>query len=201
MKTLFNLPTALLLVVIVFISGCKEGEDAGACGSGTDYFEIGANDVCCPSPVFTPYSGGQALDPEALYYYTYNNGTVDRAVYFFGITVDQICTEEHLQLKFNYTLELTSGGQLPVPLKIYGEAYWSIYQDEVILVVNEQTPGHGINSVPLEVGLKQAFGDGAATVDVYINVEFDSFGDESTDESYFIDHVMELKAYAEYSKF
>jgi uncharacterized protein (DUF433 family) len=97
-----------------------------------------------------------------------------------------VCTKEHL--KVDYAVFPSTSPQ-PLPMKIYGEAYWSFFSDELILVSGNINPGPEGYKGSREIGLKQAFGDGPGDIDFYLTVEFDSQGSYSADSLYFRTHI------------
>ncbi|MBK8474040.1 MAG: hypothetical protein IPL33_18740 [Sphingobacteriales bacterium] len=153
----------------------------GACDAGT---ELVTHMVNIPAgdglkPFNYPFSN------ETVVYYYYSPGG-SKVQFFSGYNRINVCTKKHL--KIEYTV-VPSDSIQPLPMKIFGEAYWSAFTDDLILVDGTITPGPHYYKGDLEIGLKQAFGDGPGDIDFYLNVEFDSQGSFSADSLYFKNHI------------
>jgi hypothetical protein len=193
MKKLLTLPALLLLIVMSFITGCKDD-----CTECCDTITMGP--FIRPSQNTSPFVEFTGLNPlqSGVIYYYYLGGTPQRVQFFMGNTTDDICTDEHLTIYYKVN---TFNDSPTRPIKIIGEVYWSIFSDEVILwndiTGSDQTYLGNIS----DVGLKQAFPEGAATIDVYLTAEFESLGSFAGDTAFFTDHFTEFYSEFSYKRF
>lgn len=198
MKTLYPFRAALLLLfVILFIAGCGENEDCTECCDTVSLLveRQPAKDTSAAYPYHQFNGTLSTLDD---FYYYYLPGTPARVQFFIGKTNTAICTNEHLTIYYGIT---TTAATPDRPIKIFGEIYWSIFSDEIILVNGMLTPNLDYTGSIGDVGLKQAFPEGAAEADVYINVEFESLGSFDLDKAYFQQHIYYMEAKYDYKKF
>lgn len=186
-----------IFIVCVIVSTLYTCKKDGACENGTEDFVIAILD----QDVFKTYSGSFSDNEDVFYYRNFFN-MVPKVQFYLGAPLDQICTETHLGV--NYFFALTSAPQ-PVPLIIRGHANWYplIGYDEIILAngllqPDQETQGDNNH---LEIGLKQVFPEGAAKIDLYISVEFESFGSFTQDSAYFRQHIKDLSISSHYDKF
>jgi hypothetical protein len=191
-KKLLTLPAALLLVVIVFISGCGKNDCTECCETTDEVLTAHPSQHIGPIEQFTG-----TTQPGVIYYY-YLGGTPQRVQFFIGRTTDDICTDEHLKITYNVETLAESATR---PIKIFGEVYWSAFSDEVVIWNDLTGTVHNYAGQLNDVGLKQAFPEGAATVDVYLNVEYESLGSFELDTAFLRDHFIEFYARYEYKKF
>ena len=197
MKKLLTLPTALLLVVILFISGCGKNDCTECCDE--KWAGPWGNPATQLDPVQFPYqqyTGGVVQTD--VYYYFYLPGTPQRVQFFKGETIDNVCTDEHLNIDLNV---IATGVASDRPIKVFGEIYWSVFSDETVLYNSILNANQSVSGSISNVGLKQAFPEGAATVDVYINVEFESLGTLTADITYFQQHIYYFRAIYYYKIF
>lgn len=125
--------TAIVACLVLLESCEKNGDGKGACGAGFDdaigiYTGIHAQNV-------TTYSGTVVPDKT---YVNYSQGSPNTVTFFTGINAKAICTEEHMKIAFVVGIQ----NNPTIPMKIFGDAYWSAFSDEVILfngVPNSQT--------------------------------------------------------------
>jgi hypothetical protein len=184
--------TALAACIIVVVSCEKNGDDEGACGAGKAYdYEVYNKLSQLP---FIPYTG--TINSGRTYFH-YLPGPPSKVLFFVGFNAKPVCTNEHMQI--DYEIRMTQEPQ-PLSMRIYGDAYWSAFSDEVILFDGTPTPGQTYKG-SLKVGLKQAFPQGGGDVDAFINVEFTSKGSLPQDSAYFDVHVDHMKVSSTYSKF
>jgi hypothetical protein len=190
-----KLYTAVLLVSILLLFSCGGNEtnpdDLGACDKGYTNYIFTFN-----PQTFEQFTGTNSLVSDRVFYF-YNG---NRVQFFVANTLDNICTKEHLKIKFNYSMNVVPQ---PVPLKIFGEAYWLAYSRDVILVDNAiVSPGQEAFDQELEVGLSQGFSaDEAGVVDVYLNVEFDTQGSFAADSTYLVHHLNNMYISGKHSDF
>lgn len=196
MKKLHALSTALLLFVIALFSGCKD--DCTECCEDTSGGPW-ANPGIQVDPVQFPYQQftGGVLQANVYYYY-YLPGTPTRVQFFRGDTKDDVCTNEHLNIDLNVLADTVTSDR---PIKVFGEIYWSVFSDETVLYNDILNANQSVSGSISNVGLKQAFPEGAATVDVYITVEFESLGTLTADITYFQQHILYMRALYQYKKF
>jgi hypothetical protein len=190
-KHLYSLPAVLMLVVILFLSGCK-GDCTECCDTTDEVIAVSTSYSIGPIQQFNG-----TIQPGQIYYY-YLGGTPQRVQFFTGRTTDDICTDEHLKITYNVE---TNAESLTRPIKIFGEVYWSVFSDDVIIWDGPTQLVHTYIGELSDVGLKQAFPEGAATVDVYINVEYESLGSFELDTAFLRAHIIEFYARYEYKKF
>ena len=184
-------------ILCAFISLFYSCQKDGACQNGTEDFAI----AILGQEVYKTFNGTFNNNEDVIYYRNFFD-MVPKVQFYVGATLDQICTEKHLEV--NYFFALTSSPQ-PVPLIIRGHAYWYPFvgDDELILANGLLQPDQenqgGLNQLIL--GLKQVFPEGAATVDLYVSVEFESFGSFTQDSAYFQQHIKDLSISSHYDKF
>ncbi len=191
MKKFYTLPAALLLVVMLFISGCGEN-CTECCDTTSELLTAYPSNHTGPIQQFTG-----TIQPGQIYYY-YLGGTPQRVQFFTGRTTDDICTDEHLRIIYNVE---TNDESLTRPIKIFGEVYWSVFSDDVIIWDGPTQLVHTYIGELSDVGLKQAFPEGAATVDVYLNVEYESLGSFELDTAFLRAHIISFYARYEYKEF
>lgn len=195
MKKFYALPAALLFVVILFISGCGKNDCTECCdtaAAGTALMPISDTEIDHPYFQFTG-----SINPQ-YYYYFYVAGTPQKVQFFVADTKNDICTDEHLNIE--YQIQTTAAVQSR-PMKVFGEVYWSAFSDDIVLTTDANSLSHVYTSELNNVGLKQAFPEGAAEVDFYLTVEFESLGSLDADKQYFKDHVNYLHIVCSYKKF
>lgn len=182
LKLLLLCAPALLLVACKGDSLC--GDDLPA-----SYHSIDMSDV---KIVNSPAMPGEDT-------IAYNGNIPGKAQFYIGKTFTNLCTEEHM--KFEYVVAFKDATPHPIPFKVFGEAYWSAFDDELILYDGIVPENNSAYIGTLEVGLKQAFGDGAGEVDAYVTIEFAAQGSFSADSAYLHQHLsfMELKAIGKYA--
>ncbi|HQV00231.1 MAG: hypothetical protein JNK61_07850 [Bacteroidia bacterium] len=159
---------------------CETEKDKnGACDAGSESVEhvllTNINDSI--KPFSFPVVNGKTI------FYKYFNGKV---TFFIAYNKVNICTIEHLNV--TYIVSPSDSAQT-LPMKIYGEAYWSAYSDDLVLVSGPIQPSPQVYTGVLELGLQQAFGDGPGDVDFYVAVEFDTQGSFEADSLYFKHHI------------
>lgn len=106
--------------------------------------------------------------------------------------------QRHLSIQ--YQVQTTAAKQSR-PLKIFGEVYWSLWGDDIVLITDGNLSSHTYTSTLSDVGLKQAFPEEAAEVDFYLNVEFKSLGSLDADKQYFKEHINYMHIVCSYKKF
>jgi hypothetical protein len=183
--------TALVACLVILVSCDKKSDVNGACdnGYGEDFGgHYSANKFG------GPYTGTIKKD---FTYHNYTGGSPNKVQFFSGFNAKAICTNEHMQIDYEVW---TKNIPQSVSMKIFGDAYWSAFSDEIILFNDVPTPEKGYSG-SMKVGLKQAFSQGGGDVDVFVNVEFTSLGSFSLDSAYFVQHVEYMKAYTRYSRF
>lgn len=180
-----------LSLFIASVNACDKSipddpNDPGACEAGVDSFLYEVTLAAAPIEFIdflttgSPYLGG-----DRIYYLEPAAGRIQ---FFSAVTKGNICAKEHLNVHYKV---ITLGQGQPVPLKIFGEAFWGVYSDEIPLVDGPVDPNEPYDG-NLEVGLNQAFGDNEATVHFYVNVEFDTQGSFAADSAYFMQHIERL---------
>lgn len=193
MKKLHTLPTALLFVVILFITSCEKNDCTECCDEASAIIRVYPSQDT--NSVYQPFSG---VLQENVYYYFYLGGTPERVQFFVGLPKNDICTNEHLNISFHVNTTNTTSDR---PIKIFGEIYWSVFSDDIQLVDDIMLPDHSYNGQINNVGLKQAFPEGAAEADMYVTVEFESLGSLALDKAYFQEHFFLFDASYSYKKF
>ncbi|MCG3165975.1 MAG: hypothetical protein POELPBGB_01750 [Bacteroidia bacterium] len=192
MKKLLTLPAALLLYTLLFISGCGPKEDCLTCCEPAENFgKLTPPDYVQP---FYPFTG--STDQEVFYYYL--PGVPQRVQFFIAGSSNDVCTDEHLSIDYYVK---TRDVAFDRPVKIFGEVYWSAYSDEIILLNNVPPANTELAETLSDVGLKQAFPEGAASIDVYTTVEFESLGSLDLDTAYLKQHFQSIRYYYNYKKF
>lgn len=192
-KKLITLP-AVLLCVMLFITGCGKNDCTECCDTSNSMQSIHPTLHIHP---FEQFIGTAALERGVIYYH-YLGGTPQRVQFFMAGTTDDICTNEHLTI--NYSVR-TSGEETDKPIKIFGEVYWSAFSDEVIMWNDLTLTAKTYYGKLSDVGLKQAFPQGAATIDVYLTTEFESLGSFAGDTAFFTKHFSEFDVSFQYKKF
>lgn len=168
-------------IVLGLFNACEEENDTnGACDAGQT---LVTHQVCVPAGDSIKLFSYPFSNNPIMYYKNTGTGKVQ---FFSAYGRLNICTKEHLDV--NFTVVPTDSAQ-PLPMRIFGEAYWKAYTDELILVNGPIKSGPQYYKGNLNLGLKQAFGDGPGDVDFYLNVEFDSQGSFEADSTYFRDHI------------
>ncbi|MFM9944605.1 MAG: hypothetical protein ACKVQB_05170 [Bacteroidia bacterium] len=167
-----NLSMAFLM--LVSIMGCeKEGE--GACKAGIrDHAQI-----CTPRIENVNYNALTFTDNgfDQIYYLS----VFGKAQFFMESKLNNICTKTHFKPSFSVRMSDTT---LTHTVKIYAQAYWSTYDEQYIMFNDIPTAGQIFN-LDADIGLKQAFNDGPGDIQLYLNVEFTSFGSAEADKRYF----------------
>lgn len=175
-----NLIAISCLTALLIFNACTD-EKNGACDAGHEF--VTHTVLPTPGGEIKPFSYPFAND--AVFYYSNSAGN-GKVQFFSAYSRVNVCTKEHL--KVDYAVFPSTSPQ-PLPMKIYGEAYWSFFSDELILVSGNINPGPEGYKGSREIGLKQAFGDGPGDIDFYLTVEFDSQGSYSADSLYFRTHI------------
>ena len=133
MKLLFSLSAALMLVVILFLSGCDDCKD-GCCKEVRLLVEA---NTASAGITFTNFFTNPALSgaPDNVFY-QYLGSNVQ---FFVAVENANICTKQHLNFDFGaYVSDVTPDRDL----KIFGEVYWDVYDDELILYSGMPTQNH-----------------------------------------------------------
>lgn len=188
MKKLLTLQTALLLVVILCSTGCDDCKE-GCCKESRLLVEAHTN---IPDITFNEFTGtisATALSNHVYYYYV---PTVPQKVQFFvAVENANICTKEHLNFDFGaFVSDVTPDRAL----KIFGEVYWGNDDDELILYSGIPTQNHLYAAQLSDIGLKQQFPEGPATLRLFMTVEFESLGSLDLDKAYFLEHIEFINA-------
>lgn len=156
MKTLFTLPNALLLVVIVFIAGCdKVNEDADKllCGSQAWW---NSSDL-----------------PNSLIYNDLDIVTGNRTMIFEDIsTPEDICTEETTTAHFRAYADI-----LPAGMTVKGKAYWGNSGENEITLPRTTS----MYESDMVIDLKPQFGTNPGWIGLQIKVIFPTQGSFSAD--------------------
>jgi hypothetical protein len=182
-------------LVVITISSCNKGDQesvGGACGYGYGQYDISYAPPAAEGS-FVPFTGTKLSQGKIGY--TYDNGQV---IFIVGKNFNNICSEEHTNI--NYGVSFGSAIPHTIPLKVYGDAYYSAFNREVVLFEGMPQAGAVLTDVNLNIGLAQAFKDKPADIDVYVNVRFASLGSFSQDSAYFVQHIGALTASGKYSK-
>ncbi len=188
MKTIHTLSAALLLCVMFFISGCDDCKD-GCCKEVHIIVQAYTNSADLTFTQFTGSISATNLTDNVYYYYV---PTVPAKVQFFvGFENANVCTKEHLNFYFwAYASNVTQDRSM----KIFGEVYWGNDDDELILYSGIPTQNHLYAGQLSDVGLKQQFPEGPATVRVFMTVEFETLGSIDLDKAYFLEHISFINA-------
>jgi hypothetical protein len=181
-------------VVLLSCSDKGRDSDGGACGAGYENASRFYSTLIASDP-FKPYLGNPV---DGIVYYNYLPGSPAKVQFFVGFNAKSICTVEHM--KIDYSVKMMTSEPQTLSMKISGDAYWSAFNDEIILFNGIPNPGQEYNG-SLNVGLKQAFSQGGGDVDAFVNVEFTSSGNFSLDSAYFVKHVRIMEVSSKYSKF
>jgi hypothetical protein len=177
-----NLSILLLLPIILLISGCEE-ECTFCCNKQEFRTEYTITSLI--NYDFELYTGTVSDHPGTIYYYNLP-GSPAKIQFFIGRTISGLCTQQHLYANYEVGTSEVASDRV---LKVFGEVYWSVFSDEFILR-NEIPPTNTMLAGTLtDVGLKQAFPEGAAQVDVYLNIEFESLGSFAQDKQFFLEHI------------
>lgn len=107
--------TAFVACLILLVSCEKNGDGEGACGAGFEevigsFFRTDANNL-------TTYSGTVVQNKT---YYNYTGGSPNKVTFFTGFNAKAICTEEHMNIRFEIIIE----NNPTIPMKLFGDAYW-----------------------------------------------------------------------------
>ena len=170
----------VLLPSILIIPGC--GEDCATCCDKNEFrteYTIGGIFYD-----FEYYTGLVSDHPGTIYYYNLP-GSPAKVQFFIGRTIGGLCTQQHLYVNYEVATSALASDR---SLKIFGEVYWSVFSDDFILRNDIPPTNTMITGTLTDVGLKQAFPEGAAEVDVYLVVEFESLGTFNQDKQFFLDH-------------
>lgn len=185
-----NILSTVVMSFILLVSCEKKGDDTGACGAGY----AGASGGFAFGDPFSQYTG--TVVPRHSYY-SYSGGTPNTVTFFSGFNAKAVCVEEHMKISFVVRMRNVSQ---TLSMRLFGDAYWSAFSDEIILFNGVPTPDQRFTG-SLSAGLKQAYPVGAADIDAFVNVEFTSLGSFSLDSAYFVQHVEFTAVDSKYSKF
>ncbi|MCG3165974.1 MAG: hypothetical protein POELPBGB_01749 [Bacteroidia bacterium] len=186
MKKLLTLTTTLL--VLFFISGCDDCKD-GCCKEVHILVDAYTNS---PDITFTEFTGTVSATASSNHVYYYYVPTVPQKVQFFvGFETPNICTKEHLNFDFG---AFASNVTQDRSMKIFGEVYWGNDDDELILYSGIPTQNYLYAGQLADVGLKQQFPDGPATLRIFMTVEFETLGTLDLDKAYFLEHIEFINA-------
>jgi len=196
----FIIKTIAIGIAICSLAACAEENDSpaiGPCGQRyVDFYRSGNLGLECPIVEFA----GQELIPGTIYYEYRTTEAGTRVQFTTGGTADNICNKEHLTASFFYEIKLI---EQTVPMKIFGKAFWDPFVgDEEIILADGFLSFESIRvSVPLEIGLKQAFPNEAGTVELYTTVEFETQGGLDQDIAYLQNHIYYFGVESRYSLF
>lgn len=186
MKNKLILMTVLLLIGFV---SCKKEENEGACNEGQDHY----NHKVLLSEKLQQYIEWNG-DFTTMFdiYYTRNIGS--KVTFFIGDDLSNICTKTHVKVSYYC---VTSDSAKVLPMKIYGEGFWSNYDEKIVLHDGVPTAGEKYSKI-FEFGLKQAFGEQPGNIKSYLTVEFDRHATLAEDIAYFEKHIKQLSISYDY---
>ncbi|MGE0634913.1 MAG: hypothetical protein AB7G44_12835 [Bacteroidia bacterium] len=185
MNHLKSLIAAMMLVVIVLFTGCDDCKDG--CCKEVHFIvdaQTNASDVS-----FTQFTGNLSSTGMSNHiYYMYIGQKVQ---FFVGMENTNICTKQHLNFDFGaYASNVTQDRSM----KIFGEIYWGNYDDNLILYNNIPSQNQLYAGQLSDIGMKQAFPEGPATLQIFMTVEFESLGSFDLDKAFFQEHITFINA-------
>lgn len=170
----------LTLVCMVCLQSCFDSAtapDNGACDAGKE--NVIQRVIIDSTVKILPQSATRI--PGNTAYYRFEGGI---AHYYIAVDQNNICSKEHLNVKFDAVLSVPNGES--AELKIYGEVFYSIiFRPYSVEHCNGKMTGSSPIFREVSVGLKQAYPDKPATIEAFLNVEFPSRGTSSLDDEYF----------------
>ncbi|MCG3165972.1 MAG: hypothetical protein POELPBGB_01747 [Bacteroidia bacterium] len=175
MKKLHSLSASLLLVVILFISGCGKNDDV-------------PDDLLCGSA-----SSWVATDlPNSLIYNDLDIVSGNRTMIFEDITTpEDICTEETTTATFRAYADI-----LPAGMTVKGKAYWG-NSGENEITLPHTTSMYESNMV---IDLKPQFGTNPGWIGLQIKVIFPTQGSFSADSLYVQNNISNMTIVYTYHK-
>ena len=186
-KIILNL--ALAASLIICFGGCDKEEKKGACKAGQGSLHHG---LASYNGVYVPWTN--EIGDKSQVYYMHIGSNVQ---FFIAAKIANICTKSHVKVSY---IAATNDITQPLPLKIFGEAFWSSYDDELILFTGTPQPRYGYGG-DMEIGLKQAFGDGPGDIELFLTVEFPKQASLEEDINYFKKHIsnVSINCYYDYA--
>lgn len=123
----------------------------------------------------------------------YKYTSVDNGIRVFRYNGDSdpedICTEEHVNAYFEvFCKQLVTP---PDSIKVYGEAYWSLFGNSIEMKHDGITQPITYRNV-LNIGLKQAFPEKPGSVSLQVVIQFPTRGDKKLDEDYLNLYIDEI---------
>lgn len=160
-----------------------EKVDNGACGNGK-FSEEYAMYLPSWQGQYEKFTG--LINKDIVYYNYPGSGKVQ---FVIAKKQENICPEKHVNIYFEIALNRHGDLINKLPLRIFGEAYWSLgFQNEEVQLFNGiKVPNYIIGS-GISIGLKQAFGSKKGFVNLFLTVEFDTNGSFSQDSTLFVNN-------------
>ncbi len=170
----------ILFGLFAFFGSCTDPfQTDGECGSGKFNETYGKYELAervYLTELKYPYY-------DSVIYYKVSNG---KAQFYSAKSKFNVCPQKHVGIQFQ--VHFTNVDQ-PLPIKVKGEVYWSIFGDEFTIVDGIVFPQQIFTTQFYDIGLKQAFGENEADFDVLLYIEFDDQGDYNKNLAYFTKHI------------
>lgn len=126
------------------------------------------------------------------------NGTT-REIYIEGpIEPKDICSREGHVTPTYFALAQDPVAGIPADIQLFGVARIPGYTQRSVALVND---GTGKFKGDVEIGLKQAYGEGAGYIIMQVLAKFPSRGDSKVDSAYLVSHVKEFHATLNYKEY
>lgn len=172
----FLLSTFLLsLFFALFLTGCNSNNPTASndehCGSATQYEKNYVR------------SDFNSVMPE-----TYIESGI--RTYYIYIGIDSICTDAHITGLYNCDMRQASGS----PFTFKASMEWFLFYERTDVGTMSFTDSlvQWVGGVP-NVGLKQAYGESAGSVNLYIYISFPTRGSLALDSAFFREHFRTAK--------
>ena len=175
------------------LASCKElglGEPDGACDAGKEK-------VYHFLDLYNGFEIEKGTYPLPKGNYVFYQDLGDTIQFFTYQPQVNICTKEHLNVKFDVLLEKP----LPPSFKIFGEVNWSaLFPSAKVTLSQTDLNDPKFYYGDVYAGLKQVFGDKPAEVDSYLTIQFESQGSQLKNIAYLREHVRSMLIDYTYSK-
>lgn len=185
----------IVIIMVVALQSCFNtgtSSSNGACDAGRETVSY----TVVTDSTLTILQGSIRQPGNVAYYSNTGNGI---AMYYIYYSQENICTKEHLNVKFESVVppSVTDKPQL----KVYGEVYYhllykpyttSLFEGELLV------PRTLFSDV--SVGLKQVYENKPGLVEIFLTVEFPSKGSPSENEAFFRKHISSMKIQYSYDK-
>lgn len=167
----FLLSTFLLsLFFALFLTGCNSNNPTASndehCGSATEYVQEYSRSSFNSEMPLTLFESGIRT-------------------YYLWTTVDSICTDVHITGNYRCNMRNASGA----PFTFKSSMEWFLFYEETELGAMSFTDSLvKWTGAITDVGLKQAYGESAGSVNLYIYISFPTRGSEALDSAFFREH-------------